>query len=193
MLRLLRLGCTTSPLLVLCVCVCLSLISVRSCSPALTPTTDYPDDNDPDTATCANAGEVYADNPFHGWPITPGNAINYHYCSAGYYEEFGRTHWGLDIDAYRGEPVYATAVGVVAWAYYDHTFGMGRTVKVCHASGWCAVYMHLDGFAVRQGDTVAPGDTLGYADSTGRSTGDHLHYQINRPGGGPVNPYPTLQ
>jgi murein DD-endopeptidase MepM/ murein hydrolase activator NlpD len=173
-------------------CLCASLVTFRSCSPFLTSTATYPDDTDPQTATCDNATTIYPDNPFSGWPTAPGNAVNYHYCSAVYYEEFGRTHWGIDINTYRGEPVYATAEGVIAWAYYDHTFGMGRTVKVCHASGWCAVYMHLDGFAVRQGDAVSPGATVGYADSTGFSTGDHLHYQINRPGGHPVNPYYTF-
>jgi murein DD-endopeptidase MepM/ murein hydrolase activator NlpD len=189
---LIKWGCGGGGVGLLFLCLCVSLIAVQSCSPLLTSTVDYPDDNDPDTATCDNAAEVYPDNPFYGWPITPGNPVNYHYCSGIYYQEFGRTHWGIDINAYRGEPVYATAHGVIAWAYYDYTYGMGRTVKVCHATGWCAIYMHLDGFAVTQGDTVAPGMTLGYADSTGFSSGDHLHYQINRPGGAPVNPYPTL-
>ena len=173
-------------------CLCVSLISFRSCSPALESTVDTPDDHDPSGASCANAGEVYADNPFTGWPTTPGNVITAHYCSASYYETFGRHHWGIDIDTYQGEPVYATANGVIAWAYYDHAYGMGRTIKVCHASGWCAIYMHLDGFAVQQGDAVTPGTLLGYSDSTGNSTGHHLHYQLHQPGGAPVNPYPTL-
>lgn len=193
MTRFLKFGCGGGTTLVLLACVCISLISFRSCSPSLTSGTDYPDEYDPADATCENAGQVYPDNPFSGWPTAPGNVVNYHYCSAVYYAEFGRTHWGIDINTYRGEPVYATADGVVAWAYYDTSYGMGRTVKICHTSGWCAIYMHLDGFAVSQGDSVTAGATLGYADSTGNSTGDHLHYQINRPGGVPVDPYPTFQ
>ena len=97
-------GCVTASTLGLLLCVCLSLVSLRSCSPSLTSTVDFPDDNDPDGATCDNAGQAYPENPFQGWPTAPGNAINYPYCSAAYYEEFGRHHWGIDIDTYRGEP-----------------------------------------------------------------------------------------
>jgi murein DD-endopeptidase MepM/ murein hydrolase activator NlpD len=186
-------GCGTSISIAIFLCVCLSLMVVRGPGDQITNTFTIGDDYDPSGATCDNANVAYSDNPFSGWPAARGwGDINYFYCAADYYAEFGRTHWGVDIETYRGEPVFATASATVAWAYYDTVYGMGRTVKLCTPAGWCAIYMHLDGFAVIAGQQVQRGEVVGYADNTGFSTGDHLHYQINNPAGQPVDPGPTF-
>jgi murein DD-endopeptidase MepM/ murein hydrolase activator NlpD len=176
-------------------CLCVSLIRVEDLGLRTRYGMSDPNHHpQPGQSTCENAGVAYADNPFRGWPQTGRGwgDINYYYCAANYYDQFGRNHWGIDIGADFREPVYATAEGDVAWAFADYTYGMGNTVKVCHASGWCAIYMHLDAWVVEVGDTVVPGTLLGYADSTGFSTGNHLHYQINNPTGTPVDPAPTF-
>lgn len=191
-LQLVKWGCGGGGTLVAFLVLCLSLVGLQSCGGQISNSWAPITHNDPVDATCDNAGQVYPDNPFVGWPTNPANPINYYYCAADYQLQFGRTHWGIDIDTYRGEPVYATAFATVAWAYYDPLYGMGRTVKLCAASGWCAIYMHLDGFAVTAQQPVWPGQVVGYADSTGFSTGDHLHYQIEQPNGQPVDPYPAM-
>ena len=176
-------------------CLCLSLISLQSCGDQLLftvgqPTSDY----DPPGSTCDNAGVSYPDNPFSGWPQVGRwwPDVNFYYCAEDYFAFFGRTHWGIDINAYHGEPVVATASATVVWAYEDVVTGMGRTVKICTPAAWCATYMHLDTWIVGPGQAVVPGQVLGYADNTGFSTGTHLHYQINHPAGFAVDPAPTF-
>lgn len=178
-------------------CICVSLISLRSCGSIGWRWEEEPDPTPgpgPGTGTCDNVGVVYSDNPFSGWPQAGRNRddINYFYCDPVYYQEFGKTHWGIDIDAYHRETLYATGYATVAWAYEDPRWGMGRTVKICASNGWCATYMHLDEWLVAAGDTVSPGTPIGRADNTGFSTGTHLHYQIDHADGHPVDPSPTL-
>jgi len=59
-------------------------------------------------------------------------------------------------------------------------------------SGWRATYMHLDSIAVSVGQVVYRSEGLGKTDNSGNSTGPHLHYQINSPASGAVDPAPTL-
>jgi len=94
-------------------------------------------------------------------------------------------HLGLDISADHGQPIYATADGVVAEAQYHGDYG--NLVTVSHGFGLESRYAHLSRFAVRPGKTVTRGDLLGYVGSTGRSTGAHLHYEVWIDGR-PVNP-----
>ena len=62
----------------------------------------------------------------------------------------------------------------------------------CTETGWVATYMHLETVRVAPDSLVERGDVLGTVDTTGNSTGDHLHYQINGPGVGAVDPAPTM-
>jgi murein DD-endopeptidase MepM/ murein hydrolase activator NlpD len=64
--------------------------------------------------------------------------------------------------------------------------------EVCEETGWFAYHFHLLDVAVAVGQRVERGDVLGRTDNTGRSTGDHLHYQINGPDIGAVDPAPTM-
>lgn len=85
-------------------------------------------------------------------------------------------HPGLDISADYGEPVHATADGVVAVA--AHSGNYGNLVEVDHGFGITTRYGHLSRFAVISGQTVHRDDVIGYVGSTGRSTSAHLHYEI---------------
>lgn len=177
-------------------CICFSLVEIPGCTEFTTTfTSEDPggEDYDPPLATCANAGIAYPDNPFSGWPQNRSwGDVNYYYCDPLYLIEFGRQHWGIDIEAYNGEPVYATADGFIVRASEDNTHGMGKNIKICTPTAWCAIYMHLDSWAVSAGDNVSRGQIIGYADNTGFSTGPHLHYQIEDPSGQTVDPAPTL-
>ena len=85
-------------------------------------------------------------------------------------------HQGIDISTGKGQPVYATADGVVEAAAYSGDYG--NLVVVKHAFGLATRYGHLSAYHVVPGQSVKRGDVLGYVGSTGRSTGAHLHYEI---------------
>jgi len=94
-------------------------------------------------------------------------------------------HEGIDIAAPRGTPVHATASGVVIFAGRQR--GYGIVVKIRHAFGFETVYAHNSRARVKVGQRVSRGDWIGDVGSTGRSTGNHLHYEI-RIDNKPVNP-----
>ena len=85
-------------------------------------------------------------------------------------------HSGIDISAEKGQPVYATADGVVQSAGYTGDYG--NLIVLKHAFGLSTRYGHLSAYHVKAGDVVKRGDVIGYIGSTGRSTGSHLHYEI---------------
>jgi murein DD-endopeptidase MepM/ murein hydrolase activator NlpD len=94
-------------------------------------------------------------------------------------------HRGIDIAGRMGTPVFATADGVVQVA--GGRRGLGNSVILRHGYGVETKYGHLQEVLVRVGDKVKRGQKLGTMGSTGRSTGPHLHYQleVNRK---PVDP-----
>ncbi len=98
-------------------------------------------------------------------------------------------HQGIDISAAKGEPVYATADGVVESAAYAGEYG--NLLVLTHDFGLSTRYAHLRQFNVESGQTVKRGDVIGFIGSTGRSTGWHLHYEILA-NGKLINPLPLL-
>jgi murein DD-endopeptidase MepM/ murein hydrolase activator NlpD len=85
-------------------------------------------------------------------------------------------HRGIDISTDQGNPVYATADGLVESA--SRVGEYGNLVVLTHAFGLSTRYGHLSRFAVRPGQRVDRGDIIGYVGSTGRSTGSHVHYEV---------------
>jgi murein DD-endopeptidase MepM/ murein hydrolase activator NlpD len=98
-------------------------------------------------------------------------------------------HPGLDLDVDLGDPVFATADGVVTEAHYHPEYG--NLVIVSHGFGIETRYAHLSRHRVRPGTSVTRGQVVGEAGSTGRSTGSHLHYEVWIDGR-PVNPLQYL-
>ncbi len=86
------------------------------------------------------------------------------------------THSGLDFGAYRLAPIMAAAPGQVTFVGWRG--GYGRVVEIDHGHGFKTRYGHLQRATVQRGDTVAFGERVGQMGSTGRSTGDHLHYEV---------------
>ncbi len=93
-------------------------------------------------------------------------------------------HTGIDIPAARGTPIYAAKSGVVvtsvmgtgsAWSY-------GNYVVVSHSDGTSTLYAHMNSRAVQKGQTVRQGEVVGYVGTTGRSTGNHLHFEVRKNG-----------
>ena len=110
------------------------------------------------------------------WPV-PG----YRYCSRWY----GGNHKGVDICAAAGTPIYASAGGTVTKAGYEKAgagTGYGYSVIISHSGGYTTVYAHCLSLTVRAGQTVKQGQLIGYLGSTGRSSGNHCHFEIRRNG-----------
>jgi len=85
-------------------------------------------------------------------------------------------HSGLDIASPQGTPVRSPEKGRVALV--GDFFYTGNTVLLDHGLGLITAFFHLESVAVREGQVVAAGTTLGRVGSTGRSTGAHLHWGV---------------
>lgn len=98
-------------------------------------------------------------------------------------------HSGVDISAPPGRPVAAAASGIVVKT--EQFGGLGRAIYIAHGFGRTTVYGHLSRVLVVPGQRVERGATVGLVGNTGRSTGYHLHYEV-QVDGKPVNPLPYL-
>ncbi len=88
----------------------------------------------------------------------------------------GSYHGGADQRSAAGKPIYAPVDGVVKIAEMFEL--RGGTVGLDHGQGLETIYMHMSGFAVKEGAVVKQGDVIGYVGSTGRANGPHLHWSV---------------
>lgn len=86
-------------------------------------------------------------------------------------------HYGIDIAAPRGTTVVSVGNGVVTKSYYSNTYG--NVIFIEHKDGFETVYAHLDKRFVQEGATVQQGEKIGTVGNTGRSSGDHLHFEVH--------------
>jgi murein DD-endopeptidase MepM/ murein hydrolase activator NlpD len=94
-------------------------------------------------------------------------------------------HTAVDISSAPGQPVRSPADGIVVKAEWAN--GYGNVIYISHGFGYSTRYGHLQSFAVKPGQKVKRGDMIGTVGTTGRSTGPHLHYEV-QVDGKPVNP-----
>jgi murein DD-endopeptidase MepM/ murein hydrolase activator NlpD len=94
-------------------------------------------------------------------------------------------HYGIDLGGIFKSSVYATAPGVVSYVGWNGKFG--RLVEINHGAGIKTRYGHLHKTLVKKGQKIGFRDKIGLLGSTGRSTGAHLHYEIQS-GGRPQDP-----
>jgi murein DD-endopeptidase MepM/ murein hydrolase activator NlpD len=87
-------------------------------------------------------------------------------------------HSGVDFREKYGAPVRSTGAGIVTNA--GPSGGYGNMVEIDHGNGISTRFGHLSRVLAKVGDKVKPGDEIGEAGSTGRSTGTHLHYEVRR-------------
>ncbi|MEO8277976.1 MAG: M23 family metallopeptidase [Thermoanaerobaculia bacterium] len=85
-------------------------------------------------------------------------------------------HSGVDISAPPGKPVKVTADGVVTKT--EQYGGLGQAVYVAHGFGITTIYGHLSRINVTPGQRLDRGAIVGLVGNTGRSTGYHLHYEV---------------
>ena len=89
-------------------------------------------------------------------------------------------HTGTDIPASAGTPIYAANDGIVTTVNtnrYASTYGYYCIVS--HGGGYATLYAHQSRAPiVKEGQTVTRGQVIGYVGSTGRSNGNHLHFEL---------------
>ncbi len=90
-------------------------------------------------------------------------------------------HYGIDLAANKGTPVYAARSGIVIYAGHDN--GYGKTIVLQHGSHFKTRYAHLDKIWVKTGDTVTRGSRIGAVGATGYirkkgGDGSHLHFEV---------------
>lgn len=89
-------------------------------------------------------------------------------------------HSGLDIAGNSGSPIVATADGTVTQAGWDGDYGI--SVVINHGNGLSTRYAHMSSINVSVGQPVNKGNTIGQMGNTGRSTGNHVHYEVLKNG-----------
>ncbi len=94
-------------------------------------------------------------------------------------------HYGIDFAGKTDAKAFATAPGTVTFSGWQN--GYGNMVEINHGFGLSTRYGHLKKTIAYKGQKLKRGDTVGIQGSTGRSTGDHLHYEV-RINGLAVNP-----
>ena len=97
-----------------------------------------------------------------------------------------RLHRGVDVNVIKNEPVVASLPGRVIMSRYN-AGGYGHYIIVEHENGLQTVYGHLSERLQKVDDYVYPGDIVGLAGSTGKSSAAHLHFEI-RYKGNAINP-----
>jgi len=115
-----------------------------------------------------------------GWPIIGGWISSHFGYRADPFTGRGAFHAGVDFAGPPGARVIATGPGVVSYSGYKN--GYGYVVEITHPTGYLTRYGHNSRNLVREGQTVQKGDPIAIIGSTGRSTGTHVHFEVERDG-----------
>ncbi len=110
------------------------------------------------------------------------------YVQTSYYGD-GRGHKGLDFGADRGTSIFSVKSGTVTFSGSNGNYGL--CVIVDHGNGLKTLYAHADKLLVSKGEKVSAGQVLATVGNTGRSSGNHLHFELIVNGSN-VNPAPYL-
>lgn len=105
------------------------------------------------------------------WPVPSSKKI-----SSGYGHRWGRPHEGIDIAARKGTYIVSADAGVVV--YSGRKSGYGNITVLSHQGGFFTVYAHASKNYTRKGQKVSRGEVIAAVGNTGKSSGDHLHFEI---------------
>lgn len=124
----------------------------------------------------ANVSYEMPELPFdHSAPVIGYNSSGFGYRFHPVYNEV-RFHYGTDVAAYTGEPIYAFADGTVTTAAYSNSYG--NYIVITHIDGWQSLYAHCSSLLVESGTYVSCGDQIALVGATGVVTGPHLHFEL---------------
>jgi len=124
-----------------------------------------------------------------GWPIIGGWISSHFGYRSDPFTGRGAFHAGVDFAAPAGSKVISTGPGTVSYSGYKN--GYGYVVEITHPTGYLTRYGHNSRNLVRTGQTVQKGDAIAIIGSTGRSTGTHVHFEVER-NGNTLNPMKYL-
>ncbi len=110
------------------------------------------------------------------WPLDGKEKV-----SSPFGMRWNRHHKGIDIPAPKGTPILAAKSGVVVYRGF-HKRGYGNVVILEHENGVRTLYAHASKTIVKKGKFVEVGQVIGYVGRTGKTTGAHLHFEINLDG-----------
>ena len=96
----------------------------------------------------------------------------------GYRPRRRRSHYGLDVKVYVGDTIRAAFDGKIRIVKNQGRRGYGKYVVIRHDNGLETVYGHLSKQLVEVNQLVKAGEPIGLGGNTGRSTGSHLHFEI---------------
>ena len=106
--------------------------------------------------------------------------------SQGYgIQKDGSFHHGIDIAVPAGQLIITKLPGIVVKAGNYGVYGL--TVIIDHGNGLQTLYAHNSKILVQEGDIVTPGKGIALTGDTGKSTGNHIHFEI-RQNGKAINP-----
>ncbi|CAH2215376.1 peptidoglycan DD-metalloendopeptidase family protein [Tepidibacter aestuarii] len=105
--------------------------------------------------------------------------------SSSFGRRWGKNHTGIDIAAPKGTPIKASDGGTVVFSGTQN--GYGKLIIIDHKNGYKTYYGHCSSLIAKRGQKVAKGDVIAKVGSTGRSTGNHLHFEV-RKNNVPINP-----
>jgi murein DD-endopeptidase MepM/ murein hydrolase activator NlpD len=120
--------------------------------------------------------------------VRPGTGtISSCFCS-----RWGTFHWGVDLAAPYGAPIYAAGDGVVLRA--GPATGFGQAVYIQHGNGDTTVYGHMEKILVTEGEHVHAGQEIALVGAEGEATGPHLHFEVHQGSeyGTKIDPGPWL-
>lgn len=115
-----------------------------------------------------------------GWPVVGGWISSHFGYRSDPFTGRGAFHSGVDFAAPAGSRVLATGPGVVSYSGYKS--GYGYVVEVTHPGGDVTRYGHNSRNLVREGQILEKGQAVAIIGSTGRSTGTHVHFEVEREG-----------
>lgn len=125
---------------------------------------------------------VLKDGAVYAWPLDAKASC---YISSPFGYRSGRLHKGIDIIADYGTGIVAADDGVVTRASWFESYG--NCVDIRHSDGTVTRYAHCSSISVSVGDNVVMGQVIANVGSTGRSTANHLHFEVIK-NGSYVNP-----
>ncbi len=118
------------------------------------------------------------------WPVSGLITAGYGYRRSPFTGQ-RELHEGLDIAAALGTPIVATADGIVSFVGPLASFG--NVVFINHGHGFTTFYAHTSSIRVKEGQSVKRGEVVASVGMTGRTTGPHVHYEV-QVNGSTVNP-----
>lgn len=110
------------------------------------------------------------------WPLKGNQEV-----SSFFGMRWNRHHKGIDIPAPKGTPILASKSGMVIYRGYQKR-GYGNVIILQHEDGSHTVYAHAQKTIVKKDKSVEKGQVIGFVGRTGKTTGSHLHFEINLDG-----------